>query len=239
MGAIRYNSLLRVVRQSLLDLLDALDGKVVMSLELERMGNSLYHNQVPKMWEEKAYPSLKPLSAWVVDLVARVEFISTWAAAEGNPVVNWMSGFFFPQAFLTGTLQNYARKHVISVDSLSFEHKVMTESMAELEAAGPPEDGCYIHGLYMEGARWSSSQGRIIDSRPKELYTKMPVIWLRPVADKPPPGRDVYVCPVYKTLERAGELSTTGHSTNYCTSIELPIEVVGVAEEEGDEFVGG
>ena len=238
--AIRYNSLLRVVRQSLLDLLDALDGKVVMSLELERMGNSLYHNQVPKMWEEKAYPSLKPLSAWVVDLVARVEFISTWAASEGNPVVYWMSGFFFPQAFLTGTLQNYARKHVISVDSLSFEHKVMTESMAELEAAGPPEDGCYIHGLYMEGARWSSSQGRIIDSRPKELYTKMPVIWLRPVADKPPPGRDVYVCPVYKTLERAGELSTTGHSTNYCTSIELPIEVVGVgAEEEGDEFVGG
>ncbi|KNC54636.1 dynein heavy chain 2 [Thecamonas trahens ATCC 50062] len=237
----RYNALLRVVKQSLGDLLDALDGLVVMSLELEEMGNSLYHNQVPKMWETMAYPSLKPLSAWVVDLVARMEFIAGWAAREGNPTVYWISGFFFPQAFLTGTLQNYARKYLVSVDTLSFEHVVMTETKAELEAAGPPEDGCYISGLYMEGARWSQDAGAIVDSRSKELYTLMPVIWLKPVPDKPKPSNSVYVCPVYKTLARAGELSTTGHSTNYITSIELPIKVAsqGEADDGDDELVGG
>lgn len=51
----------------------------------------------------------------------------------------------------------------------------------------------------------------------------MPVIWLIPEEfHVRPPG--VYECPVYKTLTRAGTLSTTGHSTNYVLAIELPCE---------------
>jgi hypothetical protein len=39
-----------------------------------------------------------------------------------------------------------------------------------------PEDGCYIRGLFMEGARWSSETHRVDDSRPKELFTDCPVV---------------------------------------------------------------
>jgi dynein heavy chain len=46
-------------------------------------------------------------------------------------------------------------------------------------------------------------------------------MWLRPAQHRAKPDH-VYDCPVYKTLARAGTLSTTGHSTNFVLFCELP-----------------
>ncbi|XP_053845413.1 dynein axonemal heavy chain 1 [Vidua macroura] len=218
---IRYNKLLEEVASSLKDLLKALKGLVVMSSRLELMASSLYNNTVPEIWNAKAYPSLKPLASWVNDLVQRIEFLQNWIS-HGIPSVFWISGFFFPQAFLTGTLQNFARKTVISIDTISFSFKVMKESVKEL--THQPNVGCYIHGLFLEGARWDAAAGKLAESRPKELYTEMAVIWLVPVPNRKPPESGSYLCPIYKTLTRAGTLSTTGHSTNYVIAVEIPTD---------------
>ncbi len=70
-----------------------------MSPELEGVAYSMYDNQVPELWASRAYPSLKPLSAWVVDLLERCAFIQNWVD-KGTPAVYWISGFFFPQVRL-------------------------------------------------------------------------------------------------------------------------------------------
>ncbi|KAJ0023239.1 hypothetical protein NQD34_003138 [Periophthalmus magnuspinnatus] len=218
---IRYNNLLAVISRSLRDIVKALKGLVVMSSELELMANSLFNNTVPEMWKARAYPSLKPLASWVTDLLQRTSFVQRWIS-RGIPPVFWISGFFFPQAFLTGTLQNYVRCSSTSIDTIGFDFEVIPKSVSEIKEK--PDTGCYIHGLFLEGARWDNKEGRLAQSRPKELYTEMADIWLIPVPNRSPPTSGVYVCPIYKTLTRTGTLSTTGHSTNYVMVVELPTD---------------
>ena len=112
---IRYNRLLSIMAETLFNIQKALKGEVVMSEELDKMSNSLFDNMVPEIWAKKGFLSLKPLASWIQDLNDRVTFLKDWID-NGTPKTFWISGFFFPQAFFTGTLQNYARKHTIAID---------------------------------------------------------------------------------------------------------------------------
>jgi hypothetical protein len=67
-----------------------------MSEELEMVYTAFLNNQVPKLWANAAYPSLKPLGSWVKDLILRCLFIQNWIR-NGPPKSFWISGFFFPQ----------------------------------------------------------------------------------------------------------------------------------------------
>ncbi|CCW59976.1 unnamed protein product [Phytomonas sp. EM1] len=221
--AIRFNPLLTIIHQTLDTLPLAMKGEVVMSKELEDVYRSIYNNQVPTQWAERAYPSLKTLAAWIDDLVLRLAMIQDWYD-NGHPKIYWISGFFFPQAFLTGIFQNFARQEQVSIDTISYSFEWKREEPSEITS--PPPIGCYVHGIFMEGARIDPETMTLAELKPKVLFEPVPLLWLKPIINraKPPEGT-VYECPLYKTVSRAGTLSTTGHSTNFVLAIEVPTTV--------------
>merc|ERR1711871_80968 len=237
----RYNGMLRVMNISLKDLALAVKGLIVMTGPLEAIATAMFDNRVPAAWEKAAYPSLMPLASWAADLEKRIAFLMKWID-NGHPSVFWVSGFYFPQGFITGTQQNYARKLQVPIDTIGYEFEVLKAYDDKTPLTNKrPEDGCIINGPFLEGCRWNEDEMVLDESKPTELYVPMPCIFFKPVKDRvlpygPTPwfatkDREAeqdpnkviaYVCPLYKTLKRAGLLMTSGHSTNYIMNVEVP-----------------
>ena len=221
----KFNLLLSFMKKMLLEMQRAIKGLVVMSAELDAAYANFLFQQVPAKWGEGGvgYPSLKPLASWFKDFVERCNFMHTWLTTQ-PPSSFWIPAFFFPQGFLTSALQMYARKYQEAIDLLTFTAHVKPFTGLE-DTPGPPEDGVYVHGMFVEGARFDAQQGSMAESHPGELFAPMFVVHLMPgdVNAAKPPG--LYECPFYKTNLRQGTLSTTGHSTNHVCNFDLPTSI--------------
>jgi len=223
---LRYNKLLWEMGSSLKDFRKAIKGLIVMTGELEALGKSMFVNEQPEMWVKKGPLSLKPLSSWFLDVIARCDFFWMWYDLGKAPPVFWISGIFFPQAFFTGAMQNFARKYNEEIDLLSYRQTMRDEIVDPVkELTTPPENGVCIYGIFMEGCRWDVEKHKLSDSRPKELFTDLPTLWFCPVKNRVPNVLD-YRCPCYKVVSRKGTLLTTGHSTNFVLYVELKTDIV-------------
>ncbi|KAG5483353.1 hypothetical protein LSCM1_04900 [Leishmania martiniquensis] len=244
-----YNRLLSTMRSSLTELIRALKGEVVVTSRLELMMQRLAFNQVPEVWAQVSYLTLKPLGSFMEDLLRRVNFMRLWGES-GPPPSFWLSGVFFPQGFVTALLQARSRALQVPIDSLQLRFRALAPSeAAEVWAlnaeysAGTVDKattvvGAYVNGLYLEGCGWDAARGGLVEAAPGVLTVELPVIHFEPVMLSKPAAKDsgvsasaataAYECPLYKVRTRAGTLSTTGVSTNYVTSLTLP-SLYGVA----------
>jgi dynein heavy chain len=213
----RFNILTDTIKTSMLDLQKAIKGQISMSAIIESTIRSLFDNRVPRSWMKNSYPSLKPLGSYISDLRQRLDFFKDWLT-NGPPIIFSISKFFFTQSFLTGAMQNYARKYTIPIDECDFNYEIISQ-----DNPSRPKDGVIISGMFLEGARWDSNKNQLSESHPKVLFSDAPLVWLKPgVEDEKFPH---YKCPLYRTSERKGVLSTTGHSTNFVMFIKLATDI--------------
>lgn len=176
------------------------------------MFNNFLNGKVPANWERVAYPCLKPLASWEEDMIKRIEFIGNWTY-YGPPNSFWLPAFFFPQGFMTAALQSYSRQTETAIDTLKYRTNITNN--VDPEQAQPVETGVQIHGLFLQGAKWNFQKSMIDDSDPKISIINFPIVWLEPIPTRERFEDKTFFCPMYKTSIRAGELLTTGHSTNF------------------------
>jgi dynein heavy chain len=74
--------------------------------------------------------------------------------------------------------------------------------MQSEEVISPAREGTFIIGLSLEGGSWNVHLSCLEDSKPRQMYCAMPIINVKPaVVDKI--DSNVFICPVYKTQQRA------------------------------------
>lgn len=64
-----------------------------------------------------------------------------------------------------GVKQNYARRHRIPIDAITFDYTCMPADMHP--EAAPAEGGAYVNGMFVEGARWDHDTAQLAESKPK------------------------------------------------------------------------
>ena len=120
---------------------------------------------------------------------------------QGPPKSFWISAFFFPQGFFTSALQAHARRYKEPIDLLEFVPTVQPYAGLE-DVPKAPDDGVYIHGMFVEGARFDPVANTMAESHPGELFAPMNVMHLMPERNDKGVDRSTgnYECPFYLSL---------------------------------------
>jgi dynein heavy chain len=235
----RMNVLFTEIRRSLIELDKGLKGQVNMSEPMEDLVTAMKINEWPGrnpyakcVWEKYSWWSKKGLISQFADMLNRQAQMEVWSSDFATPISVWLPGLFNPMAYNTAITQVTARRTGNALDKMASEVHVTTmltpdkTKYEDLAEGKTPEDGMYVHGLFIEGARWptgdeieetetvgwTTTAGALTDSKLKELMPPMPVLYIKAVTVQSSwePSAvgylrhldDIYEAPVYVTTMR-------------------------------------
>ena len=204
----RANMILREMRRALDELELGLTGALNISDLMDTLITNLAGNDVPNTWLKicgQVGPTgnynRKPLGAWFADLLLRVKQLKEWVDNTLAPPPSvWIAGLFNPMGYVTACLQVTARAKGLPLDTMEVHTEMTAFEPAQVNTQ--PSEGTYVHGLFMEGARWDREAGMLGESLPKELHPPMPVMHIKGVTEDMRVTQGVYTCPVYTTTIR-------------------------------------
>jgi len=214
----RMQRVIAEVRKTFVDLIDAIDGIIILTPFLLDAMNAIYDARVPQKWLYDPSGAeiswlLPTLGSWFGSLVERNTQLDTWRKA-GRPQTYWLTGFFNPQGFLTAMKQEVTRMHkgqkgpggkdqeAWSLDDVSYFTQVKEKEYDMIRDI--QQEGCYITGLFLEGCRWNKNM--LDEAEPKKMFAPLPILYVTAINNKKKPDADKmsasYNCPVYKYPRR-------------------------------------
>ena len=118
-------------------------------------------------------------------------------------------------------MQEVARRHQKeavkwALDDIVYHTEVTHYDKVDSVKA-PPVEGCYIHGLSLEGAGWSKDQTALTESEPKVLFVPLPILLASAClkSDEAKSRKEMYGsqgpydCPCYKYRSRTDRCVST------------------------------
>jgi len=210
----RLQRVISIVRKTLTDLVDAINGLIIMTPDVLDAMNAIFDARVPRMWMYDPSGAeiswlLPTLGLWFTGLIDRNAQMNDWVRGS-RPASYWLTGFFNPQGFLTSMRQEVTRQHKNdqwALDDVVFHSEVKEFDQDRVRDA--PSEGVLIHGLFLDGCRWSKAENRLDESEAKKMFSNLPVVYVTAITSKEKKSKGMdygqfgpYECPVYKYPRR-------------------------------------
>lgn len=202
----RWNALVITMSRSLSNLIRALAGEVGMSNALDELANALFNGQLPGMWRKLAPDTLKKLGDWMIHFEARFAQYKSWVDV-GEPKVMWLSGLHIPESYLTALVQTTCRRNRWALDRSTLYSQV-TPYLSDEDVDTRPPTGCYVKGLFLEGAAWDQERMCLKAQAPKVLVYPLPILRVIPIETHKLKLQDTFRTPVYTTSNRRNAMGT-------------------------------
>ncbi|CAK9806047.1 Dynein axonemal heavy chain 10 [Anthophora plagiata] len=196
----RFNKLIRTMNTTLSQLRKAIAGEIGMDTTLENVSTALYNGVLPKEWAKLAPDTRKTLAGWIEHFEKRIQQYTDWSAAN-EPIVLWLAGLHIPETYLAALVQMACRRNSWSLDHALTYTAVSRFTIPE-NVEERPDQGCYVSGLYLEGARWDMKEQCLERSHPKILVEELPILIIIPVEAHRLRLQNTFKTPVYTTSNR-------------------------------------
>lgn len=210
----RLNNIFAACTRSLDELHKGRNGELNMTDQMEDLQTALRYNRIPGLWSSSSgYPSKKSLTFWFDDLMKRHIQMEEWTKELILPKAVNISLLCNPMSFITAVKQFTARAKVQALDHLDIMTQVthLTEDLVK----DKPEDGVYIYGMFLQGAKWEDmgdeTPGFLTEMEPKDLDPKIPIMHVYAVSIQEKNTMGFYECPVYYTTARGGTYIFTAY----------------------------
>jgi len=228
---IRIQGIADLVKQSLVDIREALQGRLMMTEEIVKCINSLYDARPPHIWQFNANDEeiswLSPNAAiWFEGLNLRANRLREWLECPtGVRPVFWLPGFLNPQGFMAAFKQEVFKLKKNSSQGggeatldkvvLNYVPDTKNETDVKLYLADPRRKtenvkgsiSIVIHGLFLEGANFNNYLQDDPNANSRTPIVRFPVLRIEGTLEENQKSASqnitpTYKCPLYKYPRR-------------------------------------